>query len=108
MKQKELKIRKSEEKSALILISGSAGELDWILPILDHLLRNRFRLQVLFLTRHARKSVKENYTLEDFLVGRSNGVVVTSVGGAVFEYLERSSYLVHRARLKLRADKNQF
>ena len=37
-------------KTAIVFLSGSAGELDWILPILDHLLKREFDLKIIFLT----------------------------------------------------------
>ena len=48
-------------QTAITFISGSAGELDWVLPILDFLLNKGFNVKFIFLTRHARKSVEKSY-----------------------------------------------
>ena len=64
MKEKSKKIITNE--TVITFISGSAGELDWILPILHYLLNRGFNLKVIFLTRHARESVKKNQMLNNF------------------------------------------
>ena len=36
-------------KTAIVFLSGSSGELDWMLPILDKLLKKNFCLKIVFL-----------------------------------------------------------
>ena len=55
-------------QTAITFISGSAGEIDWVLPILYFLLNKGFNLKIIFLTRHARKSVEKNRMLNDFIL----------------------------------------
>ena len=43
----------AQERVAIVIISGSAGELDWILPILDLLKYKKFKIKIIFLSRHA-------------------------------------------------------
>ena len=50
-------------QTAITFISGSAGEIDWVLPILYFLLNKDFNLKIIFLTRHARKSVEKTVCL---------------------------------------------
>ena len=45
--------RSIEDKTLIAFISGSAGELDWILPIIDYHLKKDFNIKIVFLTRHA-------------------------------------------------------
>ena len=44
-----------ENKKTVAFLSGSAGELDWILPILDHLSNLQFEIKIIYLTRHVKK-----------------------------------------------------
>ena len=57
----------NKKKVAVVFISGSAGELDWILPILDYLLQKKFKIKIIFLSRHALKSVEENNMCNEFI-----------------------------------------
>ena len=88
-------------KKVIVLISGSAGELDWILPILDWLLIRNVSVKVVFLTRHAWDSVKENRLLFDFVSNNGVNTDVVLSGSHFFEKLERLSYLSYRAYCKL-------
>ena len=38
-------------QTAITFISGSAGELDWVLPILDFLLNKGFNVKFIFLRK---------------------------------------------------------
>ena len=83
------KLDKSDKgQTAITFISGSAGELDWILPILDFLLNKGFKIKIIFLTRHARKSVEENRMLNDFICQENSKVEVILCGGYFFEKIE--------------------
>ena len=88
-------------KMGIVFISGSAGELDWILPILDDLLAKSFDIKIIFLTRHARISVHKNQMLNDYITNHSLNLDVYTCGGYFFEKIEHFSYLLHRASIKL-------
>lgn len=92
------------DKSAIVLLSGSAGELDWILPIIDSLIKNRFVVKMIFLTRHVRNSVKENKMLETYI---SNSEKIESIilGSALNEVADKISYLSFRLSLKIKLRK---
>ena len=91
-----------KEKVAVAFISGSAGELDWVLPILDYLLKKGIRIKIIFLTRHARKSVEENLMCSDFIHQENINLDVFFCGGFISEKIERLAYLTYRIFLKLR------
>ena len=95
----------NQEQVAIVFISGSAGELDWILPILDYLLHNKFEIKIIFLSRHAMKSVKENNMCNEFITQKNNKIEVISIGGYFFEKIEHIGYLTHRGFLKLELSK---
>ena len=82
--------------TAITFISGSAGEVDWVLPILDFLLNKDFNLKIIFLTKHARKSVEKNRMLNDFICQENSKVEVILCGGYFFEKVERLGYLSYR------------
>ena len=88
--------------TAIIFISGSAGELDWVLPILDFLLKNNFNLKIIFLTNHARKSVERNQMLNDFIDKDNKQIEIFLLGGYLFEKIEKFGYLSHRISVKLK------
>ena len=94
----------NKEKVAVVFISGSAGELDWILPILDYLLHKNFKIKIIFLTNHARISVKGNKMLDDFICQENRRVEIVLLGGYLFEKAERLGYLSYRIFLKLKLD----
>jgi hypothetical protein len=96
---------KAKNKTAIVIISGSAGELDWIMPILDYLLNNRFKIKIIFLTRLALKSVKKNNMCNEFIKQENSEIDVISVGGYFFEKIERLSYISHRLSLKLKINR---
>ena len=45
-----------KNKQVVVFLSGSAGELDWILPILDYLSKLQFKIKIIFLSRHVKKA----------------------------------------------------
>jgi hypothetical protein len=92
-------------QTAITFISGSAGEIDWVLPILYFLLNKGFNLKIIFLTRHARKSVEKNRMLNDFICQENSKVEVILCGGYFFEKVERFGYLSYRLFLKLKLSK---
>jgi len=89
----------SSHKTGIVFISGSAGELDWILPIIDDLLKKDFNFKIIFLTRHARLSVKGNQLLNDYIQSNHRVEIFLS-GGYFIEKIERFAYLLHRASIK--------
>ena len=98
---KPAEVTDCNSKKVIVLISGSAGELDWILPILDWLLIRNVSVKVVFLTRHAWDSVRENRLLYDFVSKSELKIDVVLTGSQFFEKLERLSYLSYRAFCKL-------
>ena len=98
----------NKEKVAIVFISGSAGELDWILPILDYLLQKKFKIKIIFLSRHALKSVEENNMCNEFINSKNINIETISLGGYFFEKTERIGYLTYRGFLKLELSKIPF
>lgn len=95
----------SKLKTAIVFISGSAGELDWILPILDYLMKDKFRLKIIFLSRHALKSVEKNSMCNDFIERKDPNLEVIHFGSYFFEKLEHTGYLVYRVFIKFKLNK---
>lgn len=89
-------------KIAIVFISGSAGELDWILPILNYLLSKNFYIKIIFLTRHALKSVQENSMCNDFIKQKDSKIQIIVSGGYFYEKIEHFGYLTYRIFLKLK------
>jgi len=89
---------------AVVFISGSAVELYCILPILAYLLHKNFKIKIIFLTNHARISVKGNKMLDDFICQENRRVEIVLLGGYLFEKAERLGYLSYRIFLKLKLD----
>ena len=87
-------------KTAIVFLSGSAGELDWILPILDHLLKREFDLKIIFLTKHVLASVKTNSMLNDYIHQENSKIELIFLGSYLWEMLERISYLAYRFLIK--------
>ena len=56
-----------DNKVAIVIVSGSVGELDWNLEILDLLLNEGFELKIVILKRKALKSIKQNKMVNDFI-----------------------------------------
>jgi hypothetical protein len=98
----------NKKKVAVVFISGSAGELDWILPILDYLLQKKFKIKIIFLSRHAFKSVEENNMCNEFINSKNINIETISLGGYFFEKIERIGYLTYRGFLKLELSKIPF
>ena len=92
------------KRIGIVFLSGSAGELDWILPILDYLLKKNFGLRIIFLTKHAQESVSKNAMLNDYIFQENDQLRVLDCSGLLSEKLEHLSYLLYRAYLKLGFD----
>ena len=82
------------QKTGIVFLSGSAGELDWILPIIDDLLKKDFNFKIIFLTRHARLSVNSNQLLNDYIQSNLQ-VEIFLCGGYFIEKMEHFSYKRH-------------
>ena len=106
MKKELEKSKKSQ--TAIAFLSGSAGELDWVLPILDYLLKKDFNLKIIFLSRHVLKSVETNSMLKDYIFQEDNKIEVILLGGFLWEKIERISYLSYRLFLKLKLNEKPF
>ena len=87
-------------KTAIVFLTGSAGELDWILPILDYLLKNQFDLKILFLTKHVLDSVEANSMLKNYIYQENSKIELIFLGSNLWEKLERFSYFSHRLFIK--------
>ena len=86
--------------TAIVFLSGSSGELDWMLPILDRLLKKGFFLKIVFLSKHCKKSVESNQMLSEFIYTDKEKIKVFFSGGYFLEKFERLGYLSYRAYLK--------
>ena len=83
-----------ENKTVITFLSGSAGELDWVLPILDYLSKKNFNINIVFLTRHARASVEKNSMLNNYISQKNIQLEIHLCGGYLVEKIERLS-LIH-------------
>ena len=91
-----------ENKTVITFLSGSAGELDWVLPILDYLSKKNFNINIVFLTRHARASVEKNSMLNNYISQKNIQLEIHLCGGYLVEKIERLGFLIHRAVIKLK------
>ena len=90
----------SSNKTAITFLSGSAGELDWIMPILSFILNQGFKLKIIFLSNHVYLSIKKNKMLNDFVYQQNDNLEVFHHTGLYLERFERLTYLSHRFFLK--------
>ena len=56
-----------KNKQAITFLSGSAGELDWVLPILDYLSKLQFKIKIVYLSRRVQKSIDHNLLLTNYI-----------------------------------------
>jgi len=94
-----------KNKQVIAFLSGSAGELDWMLPILDYLSQLQFEIKIIYLSRHVQKSVNHNRMLRDYINQPNNGIEAISRGGYIIELIEKCGYLMHRINIKLNKPK---
>jgi hypothetical protein len=94
-----------DSKIAIVIVSGSAGELDWNLEILDLLLNEGFNLKIIILQRKAYKSIKQNKMVNDFIGQKNDKIEVIFRGGYFIEKIRQYIYLSYRILLKLKIDK---
>jgi len=91
-----------KNKQVVTFLSGSAGELDWMLPILDYLSKLQFKIKIVYLSRHVQKSVSHNHLLSNYINQPSNEIETISCGSYFNELIEKCGYLMHRINLKLK------
>ncbi len=94
-----------KNKQAITFLSGSAGELDWILPILNYLSKLEFKIKIIYLSRHVQQSVNRNLLLSNYINEHVNEVETISCSGYLIELIERWGYLMHRINIKLKKPK---
>lgn len=100
------KIKKDKnEKVVIALISGSVGELDWNLPILDFLIKENFILKIIFLKCAAYESLKKNILVSQFINKNKNNVKIFRNGGYFIEKIDHFIYIIYRILVKLKLDK---
>ena len=92
-------------KNVIVFLSGSAGELDWMLPILDTLLKKGFLLKIVFLSKHCKQSVENNQMLFEFIHKDEEKIRVFFIGGYFIEKIEHLGYLTYRAYLRFELGK---
>ena len=63
-----------KQKTVIAFLSGSAGELDWILPIIERLSQKGLNIMIVFLTKHAQKSVDANQMLSDYIFYKNKNI----------------------------------
>ena len=91
-----------KNKQAVTFLSGSAGELDWVLPILDYLSKLQFEIKIVYLSRHVQKSVDHNLFLRNYINQPGKEIETISCGGYFIEFIEKCGYLMHRINIKLK------
>ncbi len=91
-----------KNKQAVAFLSGSAGELDWMLPILDYLSKLQFEIKIVYLSRHVQKSVDHNLLLSNYINQSGKEIETISCGGYFIELIEKCGYLMHRINIKLK------
>ena len=94
-----------DDKIAIVIVSGSAGELDWNLEILELLLNEGFNLKIIILTRKANESIKQNTMVNDFISQKNNKIEVIYRGGYLIEKIRQYIYLSYRILIKLKINK---
>ena len=91
-----------KNKQVITFLSGSAGELDWVLPILDYLSELQFKIKIVYLSRRVQKSIEHNLLLTNYINQPGKEIETISCGSYFFELIEKCSYIMHRINLKLK------
>lgn len=92
----------SEDKYIFVFISASAGEVDWVIPILDFLAKNKFKIMVVILSRGALESINENKLVSEYIFKKNKNIEVFHSGGYFLEKLEHAWYLSYRILKKFK------
>jgi len=88
------------QKTSIIFVSGSAGEIDWNLPLLDYLLKKNFNLNIVILSDHAYQSLKKNNRIYSFI--KKKEINTFFKGGFINEKLNHCAYLLFRIFIKMK------
>ena len=88
-------------KLSITFLSGSAGELDWVLPILDDLLCKGFTNHICCLTPAVRDSIYKNKLLREYINTTPKKIFVHECFSSSSKILDRLVYYLHRITVKL-------
>ncbi|MEK9779873.1 MAG: hypothetical protein VW894_00120 [Gammaproteobacteria bacterium] len=91
-----------EDKTAIVFISASAGEVDWVLPIIDFLRHKQCSIVYIFLSNRALQSVESNQMIKDFIFNNDSKISTYFCGGFFYETIEKYAYLCYRFFLKFK------
>ena len=89
------------DKSSITFLSGSAGELDWVLPILDNLLLKGFINHICCLTPEVHDSINQNKLLREYINRSSNKIFVHECFSSSPKIFDQLVYYFHRIIVKL-------
>ena len=56
-----------KNKQVVTFLSGSAGELDWMLPILDYLSKLQFKIKIIYLSSKIYINLKSNELITEII-----------------------------------------
>ena len=85
----------------VVFLYGSAGELDWILPILVYYSGIGFKVSIIYRTRHVVASVRNNQFLNQYLYSPEASFTLIETGGVFSEFFDKLSHKLYRAYVKL-------
>ena len=94
-----------DNKVAIVIVSGSVGELDWNLEILNLLLNEGFKLKIVILKRKALKSIKQNKMVNDFINQKNDKIEIIFRGGYFIETIRQYIYRFYRILIKFKISK---
>ena len=89
------------DKSSITFLSGSAGELDWVLPILDDLLLKGFTNHICCLTPEVQESINQNKLLREYINRSSKKIFVHECFSSSPKIFDQLVYYFHRISVKL-------
>ena len=88
-------------KLSITFLSGSAGELDWVLPILDDLSLKGFTNHICCLTPAVHDSINKNKLLREYINTLPKKIFVHECFSSSFKIFDRLVYYFHRITVKL-------
>lgn len=88
-------------KSSITFLSGSAGELDWVLPILDDLSLKGFTNHICCLTPAVHDSINKNKLLREYINTSPKKIFVHECFSSSSKIFDRLVYYFHRITVKL-------
>ena len=94
-------MHKNLDNISITFLSGSAGELDWVLPILDDLYNRGHKIHLCCLSQNVYKSIFENKLLRQYIQRSSSPVVVHKCYSFFSKFFDKYSYLFFRLTIKL-------